>query len=239
MAKVFISYKHKDSNVYNYSDFFSYEIGKDTDNKITARHYVNFLETLLTKNGDNIFKGEKDNESLAEFSNDTIDTKLKGKIFDSSVTIVLVSPNMFDRTKIEKEQWIPNEISYSLRNDKRRGGKTSRTNAMLAVVLPDLNKSYEYLVTFHNCVFCNTRTWNTPTLFYLLRENMFNKINKDTFNCNSCKRNEIHRGNDHSFILPVLFEDFIKEHKKYIEIASNIRDNHLSYETHKLKVQHN
>lgn len=239
MAKVFISYKHKDSNVYNYSDFSDYEIGEDTDYKITARHYVNFLEKLLTQNGNNIFKGEKDNESMAEFSDPTIDTKLKGKIFDSSVTIVLISPNMFDRTKTEKEQWIPNEISYSLRNDKKRGDKTSRTNAMLAVVLPDSNKSYEYLVTFHNCVFCNTRTWNTSALFYLLRENMFNKIDKDTFSCNICKRNEIHRGDDHSFILPVLFEDFVKEHEIYIEIASHIRDDHLDNETHKLKVQHN
>lgn len=239
MAKVFISYKHKDSNVYNYSDFSSYEIGEDTDYKITARHYVNFLENLLTQNGNNIFKGEKDNESMADFTDDTIDTKLKGKIFDSSVTIVLISPNMFDRAKAEKDQWIPNEISYSLRDDKKRGDKTSRTNAMLAIVLPDLNKSYEYLVTFHNCAFCNTRTWNMPTLFYLLRENMFNKVNKNLFNCDVCKRNEIHRGDDHSFIFPVLFEDFVKDHNKYIKIASDIRDSHLNSETHKIRVQHN
>lgn len=238
MAKVFISYKHKDSNVYNYSDFFDYDIGEDTDYKITARHYVNYLEGLITKNGNNIFKGEKDNESLAEFSDDTIDTKLKGKIFDSSVTIVLVSPNMFDRSKLEKDQWIPNEISYSLRNDKRKGDKISKTNAMLAVVLPDINKSYEYLVNFHDCVFCNTRTWNTHTLFYLLKENMFNKIDKNLSSCNVCEKKEIHQGSDHSFILPVLFEDFIKDHNKYIEIASQIRDDHLANETHKLKVQH-
>jgi len=239
MAKVFISYKHKDSNVYNYTAFYDYEIGEDTDYKITARHYVNYLEDLLTTNGNNIFKGEKDNESMAEFTDDTIDTKLKGKIFDSSVTIVLVSPNMFNRAEAEKDQWIPNEISYSLRNDKKRGDKTSKTNAMLAVVLPDFNKSYDYLVTFHSCPFCNTRTWNTPTLFYLLRENMFNKIDKNLRDCMVCKRSEIHQGNDHSFIFPVLFEDFVKEPDRYINIASDLRDEHLKGETHKLRVQHN
>ena len=223
MAKVFISYKHKDSNVYNYS----------------ARHYVNYLDDLLTRNGDNIFKGEKDNESMAEFADITIETKLKGKIFDSSVTIVLISPNMFDRSEAEKDQWIPNEISYSLRNDKKRGDKTSKTNAMIAVVLPDINESYEYLVTFHNCPFCNTRTWHTNTLFYLLRENMFNKIDKNLKDCGVCKKSEIHQGNDHSFILPVLFKDFVKHPNTYIKKASDLRDEHLKNETHKLRVQHN
>ena len=219
MAKIFISYKHKDSDVYNYSDFNNYEIGNDTDYKITARHYVNYLEDLIGH--DHIYKGEKDGESMAEFADDTIDTKLKGKIFDSSVTIVLISPNMFNRSEAEKDQWIPNEISYSLRNDKKRGDKVSKTNAMLAVVLPDINKSYEYLVTFHNCPFCKSKSWDISKLFYLLRKNMFNKIEKNLTNCSICKKEKIHQGDDHYFIYPVLFEDFIKDHN-YNKLASRI-----------------
>lgn len=237
MARIFISYKHKDSNVYNLSVFNKYEVGEDTDHKITARHYVNYLEDLIGK--DHIYKGEKDGESMADFSNDTIDTKLKEKIFDSSVTIVLISPNMFDKTIAEKDQWIPNEISYSLRNDKKRGDKISKTNAMLSLVLPDINGSYEYLVTFHSYPFCNTRTWNTSTLFYLLRANMFNKINKNLANCDICKKENIHQGTDHSFIYPVLFKNFIEDYDNHINTAIRIRDEHLKNPTHELKVNHN
>ena len=63
-------------------------------------------------------------------------------MFYTSVTIVLISPEMFENVK-EIEQWIPWEISYSLKNKTRSNG-ISNMNAILAVVLPDRYGSYNY-----------------------------------------------------------------------------------------------
>jgi hypothetical protein len=180
MAKVFISYKHKDSDVYNYDFFSEYEIGEDTNYQITARHYVNYLEDLI--GSDHIYKGEKDGESLADFADNTIDTHLKRKIFDSSVTIVLMSPNMFDKSQLESDQWIPNEIAYSLRV-KSRNGKTSNPNGILAIALPDRNANYDHALVHKDC---GVRSRQTHSFFKIISRNMFNRNNKNHTLCNSC-----------------------------------------------------
>lgn len=130
--KIFISYKYSDNNVQQ----LSYH-------STTARDYVDIIQRKLDRDGNHINKGEKDNESLADFADETIRSKLADKIFDSSVTIVLISPNMKDYWKSEKEQWIPWEIAYSLKN-KTRTYNSSKRNAILLVILPDRNGHYDY-----------------------------------------------------------------------------------------------
>lgn len=140
--KVFVSYRYADENVERLDTVPWYET-------MTVRKYVDWLEDQLGKT--NVYKGEHDGEDLSGFSIDTIEEKLKAKIFDSSVTIVLVSPGMRDAYKADSEQWIPWEISYSLRLSTR-GGRTSQRNALLAVVLPDRNGSYTYSICDRNRV---------------------------------------------------------------------------------------
>ena len=113
----------------------------------TVRDYVDKIEeTLKSDESDHIYKGESDGEDLSYLSDDTIWQKLRNRIYDSTLTIVMISPNMRNRYKKEKQQWIPREISYCLKEvsriDKNGTPVKSKTNAMLAVVVPDKNNDY-------------------------------------------------------------------------------------------------
>lgn len=227
---VFVSYKYLDAQV---QDLDLYEIvdfwGTKRQQKIqtTARHYVDKLENLLEK-GDNIFKGEDDGEDMSKLADATIASKLGDKIFHSSVTIVLISKGMKNMLTTEKDQWIPWEISYSLKEQSREGGN-SKTNAVLAVVLPDEWGRYDYFIADNTCTYCNCRTLKTDFLFQILRDNMFN-IKKPVFtDCDNHIGSKPYQGNS-SFIHSVKWSDFTNNPSKYIDIATSIRANINEYE---------
>lgn len=207
--KIFVSYKHSDTGVQKLNPL---SLGQ-----ATARDYVDYLEQLFS--GDHIYKGERDDDDLSHFKDETIESHLRDKIFDSSITIVLISKNMRESWNSEDEQWIPWEISYSLR-EKTREDRTSSSNAMLAVVLPDETGSYSYVVNHYPCV---TR-WSTDNMFKILGENMFNRNQKNLIRCSSCNGTH-HTGQDHSYIHPVKWVDFVSDINTYIDHAVAINGN--------------
>jgi len=188
----------------------------------TARDYVDKIQYLL-QTTDNLNKGENDGEDLSDFKDSTIETKLKNKIYDSSITIVLISKNMWDHSIAEDNQWIPWEVAYSLR-DKTRDGRTSRSNGMLAVILPDENGQYNYFLTEHFCQYCDTINYNTNILFKILRDNMFNEKNPTIERCTLGNHGPVYKG-EFSYIKTVKWSSFIQNMNTYFDNVTILREN--------------
>ncbi len=212
--KIFVSYKYADNLVRRIPNVYN----------TTVRDYVDILQSKIDVS-DHINKGEDDGEDMSTLADSTIACKLGDKIFDSTVTIVFISKGMKENTQ-EKDQWIPWEISYSLKEQSRNYGN-SKTNAVLAVVLPDNFDSYEYFI--QNNIECGSRTLMTNFLFTILKENMFNIKNPEKRECNG---NTIYSGYS-SYINSVKWDDFIVNIDKYIEISVEIWRNRTNYNLRK------
>lgn len=147
--KVFISYKYKDNDVKSIPG---------VTQPTWPCHYVDYVRYTILAD-DDIYKGEDSDEDISYWPEDRIWQHLRNKIYDSTITIVLISPNMKEPGKWQRSQWIPWEISFSLR-ETTRNDRTSHNNAILAVILPDKNGSYEY--------------YNQDSLFPILKSNIEN-----------------------------------------------------------------
>lgn len=223
--KVFVSYKYKDEQVKDLGKMEQRVNGGVMfyfPRPTRVRDYVDELQEKIGREHVNL--GEKDGESLAEFSDEQIETELKRKIYQSSVTIVMISKGM----KVagdEKQQWIPWEVSYSLRS-VTRADRTSQMNALLGIVLPDKSGSYDWYYTYNPA--CNSVTHHTDQLFNIIRMNMFNVKVEEFRECNGTR---IHLTKEPSFIKTVRWDDFmfLNSYNSYIDAAIEIRDNKESY----------
>lgn len=192
--KIFVSYKYADSDVYKITnDYFKMD---------TVRDYVDRLENIIGR--DDIYKGEHAGEDQSKFKNGTIWEHLKSKIFDSSITIVLISKNMKDFYYSEEEQWIYQEISYSLKeltrtsNNGKKENK-SLSNAIICVVIPDRTGNYNYYI--NNTYFY--KLYNDNITFNIIARNRSNK--KYVFN--------------EDYIVTTTWSNFIADYNKYINLA--------------------
>ncbi|MBP6146321.1 MAG: TIR domain-containing protein [Flavobacterium sp.] len=225
--KIFVSYKYKDEKVTKLQDYFYEEVDgimKFNYRNTRVRDYVDLLQNKIGKEHINL--GEKDGESMDDFLDGEIETELKKRIRQCSVTIVLISKGMRLSNKTQKEQWIPWEISYSLRTVPT-GGNTKQMNAVLGVVLPDETGTYDWYYT-HNPN-CNSITHHTSLLFEILSSNMFNLLDNETRECNG---SIIDISDEPSFVKTVKWNDFMNGdyYNFYIDKAVEIKDNKDDYD---------
>ena len=224
--KIFVSYKYADSDVKQITNSWYH-----TD---TVRTYVDKLEEYISKVSDHIYKGETDGEDLSQLSEDAIWNKLKDRIYDSTLTIVIISKGMRNRYMRDRDQWIPWEVSYSLKEVSRKNISgntvTSASNAMLAIIIPDRNGSYEYFTYNKSCCSNPCRYLKTDFLFEIMKKNMFNIKSVDSKQCND--GSTVYFG-DSSYISSVKWDDFIKEPETYIDKAYDIQSKIEKYNVYK------
>lgn len=217
---VFVSYKYADEDVLHLMGHFPTK----------ARHYVDEIEKLLASE-DHIYFGEHDGEDLSDWSEDDIWVELKDRIFPTTCTIVLISPNMKEPNRYDKLQWIPWEISYSIRETIRNDRKSHR-NAILAVVLPDKNGNYDYALRANHCCPTGCTTYFRDWMFTIIKENMFNRKNPNTNEC--VKASTVWYG-EYNYIPMVRWDYFVNHVSQLIERAENIKEDYEqndSYELH-------
>lgn len=224
---IFISYKYHDNQV---GDLEIQEpkwtgYGIQFEKRPTrGRDYVDKLQEIL-KQYNHINLGERDGESLEQFSDEQIKSELKDKIRQSSTTIVLISKGMKEVGKPENEQWIPWEISYSLRTTTIQERKSHR-NAVLGIVLPDENNSYSWYYRYNPE--CDSITHLMNQLFGILKKNMFNILKPNT---RECSGTNIYEG-EHSYIKTVKWVEFCINTEWYIEKVLEIQENGHLYDIH-------
>lgn len=194
--KIFVSYKYADSDVK--------KITNDWYHTDTVRDYVNKLENIIGKN--DIYKGESDDNDLSQLTNDSIWNQLKQKIYDSSITIVLISPNMKTLWKRDNEQWIPQEISYSLKEIAHNGNRKSRSNALIYIILPNRMGSYSY---FENKSYWDTTSYQFNVIFDIMRNNLNNYKYDSSI----------------SYAVMVKWDTFVSNYSYYIDQAVKKQDN--------------
>lgn len=155
------------------------------------------------------YRGERsDSPDLTDTSTSNIKKNLADMMYQTSVTIVVISPNL------KKSKWVDWEIEYSLKDISRKN-RTSHTNGVLGVIMK-FNGSYDWLkATNYKADGCVSTTYNEDFLYPIINNNRYNQTPKK-YSCVLCKSVDSQYG---SYISLIEEETFLNNPQKYIEIA--------------------
>lgn len=169
-----------------------------------------------------------EDEDRSQMSEDTIQNYLYEKLKDTSVTIVVLTPEAVSYRKDwsgRYDDWLYDELRYSLEDRKN-----NRTNGVIAVYTEEA-KDKLFTERTHSCSKCQeTKICRSLENFdNLSRKNMLNI--KLRYKKNQC--NDLYDDEHDSYISLVSLEDFKNNYSKYIENAKDKRDRADEFELHK------
>lgn len=181
--------------------FISYKYSDARD--VRDRIFENMGEYAKFYRGENGFSPNKSDDS-----DDVIWNYLKDMIWDTSVTIVVLSPEML------KSSWISDEISYSLKKISRDGTQSQR-NGVVAVI-KKVNGGYSWFKYKHTNPDGHVTTcYHEEKVFDIIKNNRRNQ-ESPVYCCEKCQSIDALTG---SYIAYVEEDEFIDNMDKYIENA--------------------
>lgn len=164
------------------------------------------------------YQGEtSDSPDLTDTSTENIKRNLRDMMFDTSVTIVIISPNM------KQSKWIDWEIEYCLKKIRRKD-RTSQRNGIVGVIMK-VNGRYDWFKNktkkLDGCVVSG---YQKDLVFPIINNNRFNQNPKE-YKCPTCNCIDALMG---SYISYVEEDDFLADIDKYIDNAFDKSENDAS-----------
>ena len=155
------------------------------------------------------YKGETSySPDLTDESTEHIKEELKNMMYDTSVTVVILSPNMTD------SKWIDWELEYCLKNIVRKN-RTSCTNGIVGVI-QKVDGDYSWFKTISsNYHGATTVSYKMNKIFDIIANNHFNS-NPPNWHCNECRTYDSLYCSYISFIEE---DEFLSNTDKYIDNA--------------------
>jgi hypothetical protein len=187
--------------------FISYKFSESQDSR----------DSIYKALGDDAeyYKGEtKNSPDRSEQADGTIEKALTDMMFDTSVTIVIISPLM------KESNWIDWEIEYCLKNISRKG-RTSHKNGLVGVI-KKVNGNYEWFKkTVRNPDGCDVCQYEDDYLYDVIKKARYNQDPKK-YSCDECKCVDALTG---SYMAFVEEDEFLSNPQKYIDNAFDKSEN--------------
>lgn len=161
------------------------------------------------------YRGEtSESPDLTDTTTENIKKNLRNMMYDTSVTIVVISPHM------KESEWIDWEIEYCLKDNTRKG-RTSHNNGVVGVIMK-YNGGYDWFKYKHmNNDGCTATSYHSEKVYDIINNNRYNQDPK-VYSCNVCKTVNALTG---SYIAYVTEEDFLSDPNTYIDNAYEKSEN--------------